>query len=139
MVTPFFLTPFFSPLSLSFSAQAFEWFQDLLEALEAEDIDNFLEIRMFLTGGLKADQVRNVVLNSADGRDALTGLKSPTYYGRPNFDQMFSQIAQQHPSTDVGVFFCGPKPLSHSLHKACNKNTSSIKGGTKFHFHKENF
>jgi len=129
---------FFSPLSF-LSAQAFEWFQDLLEALEAEDIDNFLEIRMFLTGGLKADQVRNVVLNSADGRDALTGLKSPTYYGRPNFDQMFSQIAQQHPSTDVGVFFCGPKPLSHSLHKACNKNTSSIKGGTKFYYHKENF
>lgn len=119
--------------------QAFEWFQDLLEALEAEDIDNFLEIRMFLTGGLKADQVRNVVMSNADGTDALTGLKSPTHYGRPNFDQIFGQMAQQHPSTDIGIFFCGPKPLSHTLHKAANKHTSSVKGGTKFYYHKENF
>lgn len=118
---------------------AFEWFQDLLEALEAEDIDNFLEIHMFMTGGLKADQVRNVVLTNADGRDALTGLRSPTHYGRPNFDQIFGQMASTHPSTDIGIFFCGPKPLSHTLHRAANKNTSSVKGGTKFYYHKENF
>jgi len=118
---------------------AFEWFQDLLEALEAEDIDNFLEIHMFLTGGLKADQVRNVALTSADGHDALTGLRSPTHYGRPNFDQTFGQMASTHPSTDIGVFFCGPKPLSNTLHRAANKNTSSVKGGTKFYYHKENF
>jgi hypothetical protein len=37
--------------------QAFEWFQDLLEALEAEDIGNFLEIHIYLTAPLKAEQV----------------------------------------------------------------------------------
>ena len=119
--------------------QAFEWFQDLLEALEAEDVDNFLEIHMFLTGGLKADEVRNVVMSGADGRDAVTGLKSPTHFGRPDFDRIFKKMAEDHPSTDVGIFFCGPKPLSRTLHKAANRNTSARAGGTKFYYHKENF
>jgi NADPH oxidase len=72
--------------------EAFEWFQDLLQALEAEDIDNFLQISIYLTGGLKADQIRNIVVNDRYSQDALTGLRSPTLYGRPNFDVLFHQV-----------------------------------------------
>jgi len=44
-------------INKKWNKKAFEWFQDLVEALEAEDIDHFLDIQLFLTGGLKADQV----------------------------------------------------------------------------------
>ena len=91
--------------------EAFEWFQDLLEALEAEDIDNFLEIHIYLTGGLKENQIRNIVANDASGQDAVTGLRSPTKYGRPNWDAIFEKMTQDHPSTDIGIFFCGPKVI----------------------------
>jgi len=113
--------------------------------------------------------MRNVILNDAEGQDALTGLRSPTRYGRPNFDQIFAQVrrrppenirpdgvcspcrcpscrslsgpqmAADHPSTDIGVFFCGPKVMSRALHRSCNKSTSTRKNGTKFFYHKENF
>ncbi|KAI8358699.1 NADPH oxidase [Mortierella sp. GBAus27b] len=98
---------------------AFEWFQDLLIALEEQNLSDFLEIRSYLTGEL---DMRD--------RDAITGLRSPTYYGRPNFDKIFGELAQAHPREhgQVGVFFCGPKPLGKTLHRCARKY--------KFKFHK---
>jgi hypothetical protein len=49
------------------------------------------------------------------------------------------QMAADHPSTEVGVFFCGPKAMSSAIHLSCNKSTSTRRGGTKFFYHKENF
>lgn len=36
-------------------------------------------------------------------KDAITSLRAPTHYGRPNWDRVFSSIAEKHPETDVGV------------------------------------
>ncbi|KAF9922652.1 hypothetical protein FBU30_007239 [Linnemannia zychae] len=180
---------------------AFEWFQDLLIALEEQNMSDFLEIRSYLTGELAADELNIVMmearasaaataarhfrnkyhhggrsnvgkdekspevsdsstkpsplegsgafpmevmlgedlngssetLSDARDRDAITGLRSPTYYGRPNFDKIFGELAMAHPREQgqVGVFFCGPKPLGKTLHRFARKY--------KFKFHKENF
>ncbi|KAF9583236.1 hypothetical protein BGW38_009957 [Lunasporangiospora selenospora] len=157
---------------------AFEWFQDLLIALEEQNMSDFLEIRSYLTGELGAEEM-NIILTEAReaaaaaaarhlrrkyrrvgtrsqggsddqnqgllaksesneslpgrDRDAITGLRSPTYYGRPNFDRIFGELAQAHPRENgqVGVFFCGPKPLGKTIHRCARKY--------KFKFHKENF
>ena len=42
-------------------------------------------------------------------KDAISGLRAPTHYGRPNWDTIFSSIRDKHPSTECGVMFCGPK------------------------------
>ena len=80
--------------------------------------------------------------------DAITGLKAPTNFGRPNWDRcatcpelelmgrVFRGVRQLHPATDVGVFFCGPKPLGHTLHLKCNEWSQPGKDGTKFTFGK---
>jgi NADPH oxidase len=120
--------------------QAFEWFQDLLKAIEEEDVEQYIEIHIYLTGRLKEDQIHNVIQNDEEGfEDAVTGLRAPTHYGRPNLDQIFSGIAHHHPETDVGVFFCGPKPLGRQLHLASNKYTQPTREGTRFIYNKENF
>ncbi|KAI9597870.1 ferric reductase NAD binding domain-containing protein [Syncephalis fuscata] len=120
--------------------QAFEWFQDLLKAIEDEDVEQYIEIHTYLTGRLKEDQIHNVIQNDEEGfEDAVTGLRAPTHYGRPNLDQIFSGVAHHHPETDVGVFFCGPKPLGRQLHLASNKYTQPTKEGTRFFYNKENF
>lgn len=36
-------------------------------------------------------------------KDAITSLRAPTHFGRPNWDRVFSSIAEKHPQTDVGV------------------------------------
>ncbi|KAF9546245.1 hypothetical protein EC957_009984 [Mortierella hygrophila] len=184
---------------------AFEWFQDLLIALEEQNLSDFLEIRSYLTGELGKEELDTVLmearasaaaaaarhfrskhygggggvhqgqvvegeegeegdllttpqvpldgsgafpievmlgeefngsnetLSDARDRDAITGLRSPTYYGRPNFDKIFGELALAHPREhgQVGVFFCGPKPLGKTLHRCARKY--------KFEFHKENF
>ncbi|RKO91811.1 ferric reductase NAD binding domain-containing protein [Blyttiomyces helicus] len=119
---------------------AFEWFQDLLMTLEEENIAGFLEIHSYLTGGLKIDEVKNIIVNDEEGvADAITGLRSPTYFGRPNWDQIFKGIRSAHRGADIGVFFCGPKILSGALHRACNKWTEATENGTRFFYGKENF
>ena len=41
-------------------------------------------------------------------------------------------------STDIGVFFCGPAGLSHTLHMMSNEYSDESKG-VKFFYNKENF
>jgi len=120
----------------------FEWFQSLLASIEAQDNKNFIEIHVYLTGRLKADEAQNVVINDHRGvQDAVTGLRSPTHYGRPNLDRVFEAVKDRHPRTDVGVFFCGPKVLGHALHLACSRWTEgkNNEDGTNFFWNKENF
>ncbi|KAJ1925205.1 hypothetical protein IWQ60_004698 [Tieghemiomyces parasiticus] len=125
--------------------QAFEWFQDLLVALEEENLGDFLEVRAYLTGRLSEDQIRNLAIHSTEeGPDALTGRKTPTYFGRPNFDQIFADIAAQQLRKKVGVFFCGPKPVATTLKRVCRtyssaQDTNGSNTGTVFEFHKEHF
>ncbi|KAJ1970716.1 hypothetical protein H4R34_005974, partial [Dimargaris verticillata] len=124
--------------------QAFEWFQDLLVALEQEELGDFLEIRAYLTGKLSEDQIRNLAIHSTeDGPDALTGRKTPTYFGRPNFDQIFAEVAAVQTNKKVGVFFCGPKPVANTLRRVCNRfsadKENELGTGTTFVFHKEHF
>ncbi|KAJ2716732.1 hypothetical protein H4R19_000472 [Coemansia spiralis] len=120
--------------------QALEWFRSLLAALDMEDIGEILEIRTYLTGPMRVDQIRNIALyQDPDGADAVTGLyRSPTYYGRPNFDRVFGEIGQRCPATEVGVFFCGSHKLGQTLRQTARKWTRELKSRkTSFAFHEE--
>ncbi|KAI9206972.1 ferric reductase NAD binding domain-containing protein [Polychytrium aggregatum] len=116
---------------------AFEWFTDLLSTLEEEYLE-FLEIQTYLTASLKPEEMTNLMINTNKDADGLTGLRSKTFYGRPNLDQLFKNFKIKHPSTDIGVFFCGPPVLSDQLHKMCDKWTDA-EFGTRFYYGKENF
>lgn len=115
-----------------------EWFHSLLHAIEEQDTQNRIEINIYLTAKLKEDEMNNIFVQDVGAdKDAITSLRAPTHYGRPNWDRMFTSIAEMHPETDVGVFFCGPKALSTQLHQMSNKYSEPK--GTRFFFGKENF
>ncbi|KAI9189807.1 hypothetical protein H9P43_001240 [Blastocladiella emersonii ATCC 22665] len=116
--------------------RAFEWFQTLLLTIEKE-LQDLVEIHMYLTGSLKPDQITNVMIHDMTvGRDALSGLQSLTFYGRPSWDAIFTGLKVSHPETDVGVFYCGPKQLSEVLHKMSNKHTDTGGTGVRFYYNK---
>ncbi|CAG8551451.1 2378_t:CDS:2, partial [Dentiscutata heterogama] len=117
--------------------ESFEWFQSLLLALEEQDIEQFIEIHTYLTGRLRHSEVGNILVND-DGniKDTITGLRAPTHFGRPNWDKIFSNMRDQYPATDVGVFFCGPVPLGKSLHEKCNLWSQGFEDGTRFFYGK---
>jgi NADPH oxidase len=39
-----------------------EWFHSLLHALEEQDTQNKIEINIYLTGGVKEDDINNIVV-----------------------------------------------------------------------------
>lgn len=115
-----------------------EWFHSLLHAIEEQDTQNRIEISIYLTAKIKDDDMNNIMVQDVGAeKDAITSLRAPTHFGRPNWDRVFPSIAEKHPDTDVGVFFCGPPVLSKTLHVMSNKYTNPK--STRFFFGKENF
>ncbi|CAG8495043.1 6173_t:CDS:2 [Dentiscutata erythropus] len=114
-------------------------FASVLKTIEEQDIEQFIEIRTYLTGRLRDSEVRNIYTNDGGIKDAVTGLRSPTHYGRPVWDKIFSEMRDQNPATDIGVFFCGPKPIGKQLQEKCNSWSQSFEDGTRFFYGKENF
>ncbi|CAB4421917.1 unnamed protein product [Rhizophagus irregularis] len=41
-------------------------------------------------------------------------------------------MREQHPASDVGAFFCGPKPLGKQIHTKCNLWSQGFEDGTRF-------
>ncbi|PVV03257.1 hypothetical protein BB560_002277 [Smittium megazygosporum] len=137
--------------------QSFEWFQDLLLAIEEEEIvefgpltinngksknpNIFIEFQIYLTEKFNKVQVGNVIFNDNEGfKDVITNLKSPTYYGRPNFDSILGSVASNHDGADVGVFFCGPGQMGQDIENSIKKwAINNQKNETTFSFKKENF
>ncbi|KAI1088584.1 ferric reductase NAD binding domain-containing protein [Rostrohypoxylon terebratum] len=116
---------------------SFEWFRSLLLAIEAQDVDGRIEIHTYLTAKIKADDATNIMINDANAdKDTITGLRSPTNFGRPNWDMIFRGIRKLHAPAEAGVFFCGPKGLGSALHVFCNKYSEP---GFSFVWGKENF
>ncbi|KAM6501260.1 Ferric reductase NAD binding domain containing protein [Amanita muscaria] len=112
-----------------------EWFHSLLHAIEEQDTQNRIEINIYFTAKIKDDDVTNIIVQDVGAdKDAITSLRAPTHFGRPNWDRVFSSIADKHPETDVGVFFCGLPALSKQLHTMCNK--CSTFNGTRFFYGK---
>lgn len=117
---------------------AAEWFHSLLHAIEEEDTQNRIEINIYLTARIKEDDVNNIIVQDVGAeKDAITSLRAPTHFGRPNWDRVFTSLTEKHPETDIGVFFCGPAVLSKTLHTMSNKYSSPK--GTRFFYGKENF
>jgi len=77
-----------------------------------------------------------MVNDDGTATDALTGLRSPTHYGRPVWDKIFQNMRDLYPATDVGVFFCGPKPLGKQLHTKCTLWSQGFEDGTRFFYGK---
>jgi NADPH oxidase len=117
-------------------SSCFEWFVILLRELEQEC--PFLDINLYFTGNLNADQVREMHYATDEDRDAITGLRAKTILGRPNIKQIISDKALEYQGETIGVFFCGPPIISKQLADACRKCTDT-KTKTKLIYHKENF
>jgi len=93
-----------------------------------------------LTAKISPSDASNIMLNdsSSTGGDAITGLRAPTNFGRPNWDAIFRGVKKIHSPGEAGVFFCGPKPLGSQLHQCCNAHSDPGRG-FRFVWGKENF
>ena len=69
--------------------------------------------------------------------DVLTGLKSRTHYGRPNWHALFSEMRDGIErgtyirglagiQSRVGVYFCGPSVIAKTIKKECKQNSNEF-------------
>ncbi|MBW0472542.1 hypothetical protein O181_012257 [Austropuccinia psidii MF-1] len=139
---------------LNKNIKAFSWFQTLLQELERIQPDSsFLKMDMYLTGEVDADTLSNVMLNTCAGsRDALTGLRACTHFGRPRWGQdVFEPIKNAiqsggwstlrrptqatFPILYLRFWLGGPRELAKKLGEECKGATTP---SIKFKFYKEN-
>lgn len=121
--------------------EAFEWFHDMLEDLEAIDFSKNICSHVFLTKGWnrQASRTRSFALkNVLWERDPVTGLKRlRTEFGRPRWEKEMQTIERQHPNSAVGVFHCGPDRMADEIRLECqNINQKST---SNFNFITESF
>ncbi|KEF52784.1 NADPH oxidase [Exophiala aquamarina CBS 119918] len=141
---------------------AFEWFKTLLSSLEAQSaaaaaashrsVPEFLRYRIHLTAKLDHESATNIYLNSIEqGQeiDPLTGLRTSTSFGRPDFkrilatirDDAIADLKLQRRKTlknlTIGCYYCGPPALAASVETTCSE--LSKKSRVRFKFWKEHF
>jgi predicted ferric reductase/Ca2+-binding EF-hand superfamily protein len=105
---------------------SFEWFRDLLAELEKADHRMLLEIHLCMTGARTGAtamglELAREVLHSAGKSDLITGLRTHTHLGHPDFPVVLQDIATKHATGPVNVFFCGPPGLSRKLREICRQ------------------
>jgi predicted ferric reductase len=103
---------------------SFEWFRALLADLEQMDERGLLDIHLCMTGAragasaLGLELARHV-MHSSGRSDMITGLRTHTHVGRPDWAAMLGSIAARHRSLPVDVYFCGPPGLGAQLAPLC--------------------
>jgi NADPH oxidase 5 len=105
---------------------AFEWFAELLAELEQQDDQNLLDIHIYMTGGREhldaaALELAREVFYAKNRRDIVTGLVARTHFGRPDWDELLTEILREHAPERVDVFMCGPSQLIGVLQPLCSK------------------
>ncbi|NXI81040.1 NOX5 oxidase, partial [Rhipidura dahli] len=122
--------------------QHLEWFLSLLSKLETEQAElepegKFLELHLYVTSALAKGDVKALGLQLAlellaarEKRDSISGLRSRTQPGRPDWAKVFGKVAAERRGK-VQVFFCGSPGLAGIIRGHCRT--------FGFRFSKENF
>lgn len=99
---------------------AFEWFAELLAAVESSVVRAHFEIMIYMTAG-RADATGDGLALALDlayarsGVDPLTGLRARTHLGAPDWDAVLAGIGAAHRGSQPEVFFCGPDGLAKTV------------------------
>ncbi|XP_051545992.1 NADPH oxidase 5 [Myxocyprinus asiaticus] len=122
--------------------KSFEWFVSLLTKLEMDQADEepkgrFLEMHMYMTSALSKNDMKAIGLQMAldllakkEKRDSITGLRTRTQPGRPDWAKVFQKVSEEKKGK-VHVFYCGSSALAKVIKAQCEH--------FGFNFYKENF
>ena len=105
---------------------SFEWFAALLAELVEDDAKALLEIHLCMTAG-RADttalgvEVARQIMHESGKDDLVTGLRTHTHMGQPDWERMLYLIREQHAPEKVDVYFCGPPGLAKKLRPICSR------------------
>jgi NADPH oxidase 2 len=118
-------------IGVSRFSQALEWFHGILRSIETQDTLKTVSIRIYFTAPLDSLNIANLMLKkSYDWRDPVTGLASPSNFGRPNLQIIFKESAEEFicsisdAKQRIGLFFCGSPIFAASVQEAVLNHNS---------------
>ncbi|XP_073969944.1 dual oxidase isoform X3 [Rhodnius prolixus] len=128
------------------SHRHFEWFIEVLRDVEKKDVTNVLEIHIFITQFFHKFDLRTTMLYICENHfqrlsktSMFTGLKAINHFGRPDMSSFLKFVQKKHSYVSkIGVFSCGPRPLTKSIMSACEEVNKGRKLPYFIH-HFENF
>ncbi|CAJ2670337.1 unnamed protein product [Trifolium pratense] len=123
---------------------SFEWFKGVMDDIAEYDSDGIIEMHNYLTSVYEEGDARSALIamiqklqHAKNGVDVVSESRIRTHFARPNWKKVFSQLADSHQSSRIGVFYCGSPTLTKTLKDLCQE--FSLNSSTRFQFHKENF
>uniref|UniRef100_J3M7Z3 FAD-binding FR-type domain-containing protein n=2 Tax=Oryza brachyantha TaxID=4533 RepID=J3M7Z3_ORYBR len=123
---------------------SFEWFKGVMNDVAESDRDNVIEMHNYLTSVYEEGDARSALIamvqslqHAKNGVDIVSGSKIRTHFARPNWRKVFSDLANTHKNSRIGVFYCGSPTLTKMLKDLSIEFSQTTT--TRFHFHKENF
>lgn len=123
----------------------YEWLTDIIREVENADRKGVLDVHIFVTQFFDKFDLRTAMLYIAErhfqrisGRSLFTGLRAVTHFGRPDFNNFFDSLQEEHILLPkIGVFSCGPPGMTNGVEAACAA-TNRFEGPAFIH-HYENF
>ncbi|KAH9661180.1 putative respiratory burst oxidase [Citrus sinensis] len=123
---------------------SFEWFKGVMDDIADHDDKNVIEMHNYLTSVYEEGDARSALIamvqklqHAKNGVDIVSESRIKTHFARPNWRKVFGQLATDHESSRIGVFYCGSATLTKTLKELCLE--FSLESPTRFDFHKENF
>ncbi|XP_043467959.1 dual oxidase isoform X1 [Leptopilina heterotoma] len=128
------------------SHKHFEWFIDVLRDVERKDVTDVLEVHIFITQFFHKFDLRTTMLYICENhfqrlskKSIFTGLRAINHFGRPDMTSFLKFVQKKHSYVSkIGVFSCGPRPLTKSVMSACDEVNKGRKLPYFIH-HFENF
>ncbi|CAE6178132.1 unnamed protein product [Arabidopsis arenosa] len=122
----------------------FDWFKNIMNEIAERDKSKVIELHNHCTSVYEEGDVRSALIRmlqslnyAKNGLDIVAGTRVMSHFARPNWKNVYKQIAMDHPGANVGVFYCGAPVLTKELRHLALEFTH--KTSTRFSFHKENF
>ncbi|KAI3773502.1 hypothetical protein L1987_48032 [Smallanthus sonchifolius] len=120
---------------------SFDWFKGVLNEAAEMDKNGVIEMHNYCTSVYEEGDDRSAIvtalqrLNHAkNGVDVVSGTRVISHFGKPDWQNVYKQIAFNHTGSRIGVFYCGEPTVAQELKQLASH--FSHKTSTKFEFHK---
>ncbi|KAJ4889798.1 Respiratory burst oxidase-like protein C [Raphanus sativus] len=123
---------------------SYSWFNNIMNEVAERDTNGVVEVNNYCTSVYEERDIRSAFIQmlqtlnySKNGVDIISETRVMTHFSKPNWKNVYKQIAMDHNDSHVGVFYCGELALAEELRNLALEFTH--KTATRFSFHKENF
>ncbi|KAI9161756.1 hypothetical protein LWI28_020402 [Acer negundo] len=94
--------------------QSFDWFREIMNEVAEADKKGVIELHNYCSSVFKEGDARSAMISmlqslhhAKNGVDVVSETRVKSHFAKPNWRQVYENIAACHPNSTIGVFYCG--------------------------------